>query len=136
VYAGVLGVYGGVDSTRYVVNGYLEERLAALAVVATSLVRLGSSRRRPLVRLLRLHDHLLQTITLLVGAAVLHLGHRLLHVSKPSVRHFCLTARNKTILSRSRTEVPLTSIGMYIIHNLEPRKGLVGGDNRNMCVCE
>jgi hypothetical protein len=27
---------------------------------------------------------------------VLHLRHCLLHVSEPRVRHFCLTARNKT----------------------------------------
>jgi hypothetical protein len=41
-----------------------------------------------LVRLLCREDHLLQPVTLLVGAAVLHLRHCLLHVSKPRIRHF------------------------------------------------
>ena len=92
MYASVFGLFGGAYYLGYVVNDCLEERLAALAVAAG----LRAGRRRPLVRLLRSEDHLLQAIALLVGAAVLHLRHRLLHVSEPSVRHFCLTARNKT----------------------------------------
>ena len=112
MYASVFGVYGSAYRYGYVVNGCLEIRLAALAVVAASL---RSSRRRALIRLLRLQDDLLQPITLLVGAAVLHLRHRLLHVSKPSVRHFVLTAGNESRLARTRTEIPLASIRMHII---------------------
>ena len=89
---------GGLGSSGYVVNDCLEIRLAALAVAA-SLVSLRSSRRRALIRLLRLQDDLLQTITLLVGAAVLHLRHRLLHVSEPRIRHFVLTAGNESGLA-------------------------------------
>jgi hypothetical protein len=96
VYASVSGVCSGVDNSSYVVNGCLEKRLAALAA---SLARLGSSRRRALVRLLRLEDNLLQTVTLLVGATVLHLRHRLLHVSEPRIRHFVLTAGNESRLA-------------------------------------
>ena len=103
---------GGLGNSGYVVNGCLKHRLAALAA---SLARLGSSRRRALIRLLRLQDDLLQTITLLVGAAVLHLRHRLLHVSEPRIRHFVLTAGNESGLARARTEVPLTTIRMHII---------------------
>ena len=86
----------GVNNSSYVVNGCLEKRLAALAA---SLARLRSSRRRALIRLLRLEDNLLQTVTLLVGAAVLHLRHRLLHVSEPRIRHFILTAGNESRLA-------------------------------------
>lgn len=96
MYASVFGLCSGVNNSSYVVNGCLEKRLAALAA---SLARLGSSRRRALVRLLRLQDNLLQTITLLVGAAVLHLRHRLLHVSEPRIRHFVLTAGNESRLA-------------------------------------
>lgn len=96
MYASVSGVCSGVDNSSYVVNGCLEKRLAALAA---SLARLGSSRRRALVRLLRLEDNLLQTVTLLVGATVLHLRHRLLHVSEPRIRHFVLTAGNESRLA-------------------------------------
>lgn len=92
MYASVFGWHGGTYGIGYVVNGCLEERLAALAVAAS----LRASRGRALVRLLRSQDDLLQTITLLVGATVLHFRHRLLYVSEPRVRHFCLTARNKT----------------------------------------
>ena len=133
MYASVFGVYGSAYRYGYVVNGCLEIRLAALAVVAASL---RSSRRRALIRLLRLHDDLPQPITLLVGAATLHLRHGFLHMSEPNVYHFCLTARNKTILARARTEIPLASIFMYIIHNLEPPKGLVWCDKCNVRVCE
>lgn len=49
---------------------------------------LHTGRSVVLVRLLRREDHLLQAVTLLVGATVLHLRHRLLHVSKPRIRHF------------------------------------------------
>ena len=84
---------GGLGNSGYVVNGCLEIRFAALAA---SLARLGSSRRRALVGLLRLQDNLLQAVALLVGAAVLHLGHRLLHMGEPSVRHFVLTAGNES----------------------------------------
>jgi len=96
VYAGVSSIFGCSYNSSNVVNDCLKERLAALAVVAARLVRLGTSHTMLLVRLLRLQDHLLQTIALLVGAAVLHLGHRLLHVSEPSVRHFVLTAGNES----------------------------------------
>lgn len=96
MYASVFGVCSGVNNSSYVVNGCLEKRLAALAA---SLARLGSSRRRALVRLLRLEDNLLQTVTLLVGATVLHLRHRLLHVSEPRIRHFVLTAGNESRLA-------------------------------------
>ena len=96
MYASVFGVCSGVNNSSYVVNGCLEKRLAALAA---SLARLGSSRRRALVRLLRLQDNLLKTVTLLVGATVLHLRHRLLHVSEPRIRHFVLTAGNESRLA-------------------------------------
>jgi hypothetical protein len=96
VYASVSGVCGGVNNSGYVVNGCLKHGLAALAA---SLACLGSSRRRALVRLLRLEDNLLQTVTLLVGATVLHLRHRLLHVSEPRIRHFVLTAGNESGLA-------------------------------------
>ena len=86
----------GLGDSGYVVNGCLEKRLTALAA---SLARLGSSRRRALVRLLRLQDNLLQTVALLVGATVLHLRHRLLHVSEPRIRHFVLTAGNESGLA-------------------------------------
>ena len=98
MYASVSGVCNGVNNSSYVVNGCLEKRLAALAVAA-SLARLGSSRRRALVRLLRLQDNLLKTVALLVGATVLHLRHRLLHVSEPRIRHFVLTAGNESRLA-------------------------------------
>ena len=64
----------------------LKEGLAGLAVAASVL--LLARRSVVLVGLLRRDDHLLQAVTLLVGAAVLHLRHRLLHVSKPRIRHF------------------------------------------------
>ena len=87
---------GGLGDSGYVVNGCLKHGLAGLA---TSLARLGSSRRRALVRLLRLQDNLLQTVALLVGATVLHLRHRLLHVSEPRICHFVLTAGNESGLA-------------------------------------
>lgn len=87
--------YGNGD----VVNVCLEEGLARLAVAA-SVLSLRASGRRTLVRLLRLQDHLLQAVTLLVGAAVLHLRHGLLNVSEPRIRHFCLTTRNKPTIIR------------------------------------
>ena len=94
MYASVLGWCFSAYCVGHVVNACLEHGHAALAVAA-SLLRLGAS-GRPLVRLLRRQDHLLQAVSLLVRAAVLHLRHCLLHVSEPRVRHFCLTARNKT----------------------------------------
>lgn len=96
MYASVYCMCGGLGDSGYVVNGCLEKRLTALAA---SLARLGSSRRRALIRLLRLQDHLLKAVALLVGAAVLHLRHRLLHVSEPRIRHFVLTAGNESGLA-------------------------------------
>jgi hypothetical protein len=132
MYASVCGGCGGCDGVVYVVTDCLKEGLAALAVTA-GVTRLRASYAAALVGLLRLHDHLLQAVALLVGAAVLHLRHCLLNVSEPSVRHFVLTTRNKTRTSqRSRTEIPLTSIRIDVVHDLEPRKGLVRCDNRDM----
>ena len=115
MYASVFGVRGDIDASGYVVNGYLKIRLTALVAVAASAVGLRTRRRRTLICLLRLQNNLLQTITLLVGATVLHLRHRLLHVSEPSVRHFVLTAGNESRLTGSWTEIPLTAIRMDII---------------------
>jgi hypothetical protein len=120
----------GDNVSGYAVGTCLEHRATALAV-ATSLLRRPAS-RAALVRLLGLHDDLLQAITLLVGAAVLHLRHCLLHVSEPSVCHFCLTARNKTTRTRCRTEIPLTTVRIHIIHYPEPREGLIGCDDGNV----
>lgn len=81
-------VYGWVACSMFTRGSFyvcLKERLAALAVAASVL---HAGRSVVLVRLLRREDHLLQAVTLLVGAAVLHLRHRLLHVSKPRIRHF------------------------------------------------
>jgi hypothetical protein len=46
---------------------------------------------------------------------VLHLRHRLLHVSEPRIRHFVLTAGNESRLARSWAEIPLASIRMDIV---------------------
>ena len=132
MYASVCGGCGGCDGVVYVVTHCLEERLAALAVTASVLLH-GTRDAAALVGLLRLHDHLLQAVALLVGAAVLHLRHCLLNVSEPRVRHFVLTTRNKTRTpQRSRAEIPLTSIRIHVIHDLELRKGLVRCDNRDV----
>ena len=96
MYASVSGMCSGLSDSGYVVNGCLKHGLAGLAA---SLARLGSSRRRALVGLLRLQDDLLQTVALLVGATVLHLRHRLLHVSEPRICHFVLTAGNESGLA-------------------------------------
>ena len=95
MYAGVSSLLGGSYDSGDVVNGCLKDRARA-AAVTTGAVGLRSRRRRALVRLLRLQDHLLQAISLLVRTATLHRLHRGLNVSEPSVCHFCLTARNKT----------------------------------------
>ena len=130
MYESVYGLFLGDNVSGYAGGICLEHRAAALAV-ATSLLRRPAS-RAALVRLLGLHDDLLQAITLLVGAAVLHLRHCLLHVSEPSVCHFCLTARNKTALTGCRAEIPLATIRIDVVHYPEPREGLVGCDNRNV----
>ena len=118
----VYGVFLVLDVSSYAICVCLKHRATALAVVAASAVRLRTSRRRTLIRLLRLHDDLLQTIALLVGAAVLHLRHRLLYVSEPSVRHFVLSAGNESGLTGTRTEVPLAAIRMRIIQHFKPSK--------------
>lgn len=94
MYASVLGWCFGAYCVGHVVNACLKNGHAALAVAASAV--LLAHRSVALVRLLRGQDHLLQAVSLLVRAAVLHLRHCLLHVSEPRVRHFCLTARNKT----------------------------------------
>lgn len=81
-------VYGYVSCSLLICGSFyvrLKERLARLAVAASVL---HAGRSVVLVRLLCREDHLLQPVTLLVGAAVLHLRHCLLHVSKPRIRHF------------------------------------------------
>ena len=99
MYESVYGLFLIRDIPGYAVGVCLEYRAAAPAVVTASLLRRRTHRAVTLVCLLRLQDDLLQTVTLLVGAAVLHLRHCLLDVSEPSVCHFCLTARNKTTFS-------------------------------------
>ena len=132
MYASVCGVCDFGYSVLRVVNDCLKERLARLAAAASVLLR-RARKAASLVGLLRLQDHLLQAVALLVGAAVLHLRHCLLNVSEPSVRHFVLTTRNKTRTPRrSWTEIPLASIRIHVVHDLEPRKGLVRCDNRDV----
>lgn len=143
MYASVCGVCDCGYSVLRVVNDCLKERLARLAAAASVLLR-RARKAAALVGLLRLQDHLLQAVALLVGAAVLHLRHRLLNVSEPRVRHFVLTTRNKTTVvlrlpwnksrtpRRSWTEIPLASIRIHVVHDLEPRKGLVRCDNRDV----
>jgi hypothetical protein len=85
-------IFGGCDSSydsSYVVDGFLT------AVAASALLR-RTRHAGALVGLLRLQDHLLQAVALLVGAAVLHLRHRLLNMSEPGVCHFVLTAGDKS----------------------------------------
>ena len=89
MYASVFGLYGGSYNSSDVVDGFLT------AVAASALLR-RTRHAAALVGLLRLQDHLLKAVALLVGAAVLHLRHRLLNVSEPRVRHFVLTAGNKS----------------------------------------
>ena len=115
MYAGVYGVLFGDGGRGYAISVCLEERAAAATAAAGVLLRLTLHVAMLLVRLLRLHDHLPEAVALLVGAAVLHLRHRLLHVSEPRIRHFVLTAGNESGLARARTEVPLTTIRMHII---------------------
>jgi len=131
VHESVHAVFLVLGVSSYAVCVCLEDGHAALAVTAGVVSLLAHRLRRLLVRLLRLQDDLLQTIALLVGAAVLHLRHCLLYVSEPSVRHFCLTARNKTH-TRPRTEIPLASIRMNVVHDLELRKGLVRCDKNDV----
>lgn len=76
--------------------------------------------RALLVGLLRLEDDLLQPVTLLVSAAILHRLHRRLHVNQPCICHFYLTARNESTRRRRRTEIPLAAMRIYIVHDLEP----------------
>jgi hypothetical protein len=127
VHESVLGVFLVRNVSGYAVCVCLKHGAAVTAGVVSLLAH---RLRRLLVRLLRRHDDLLQTITLLVGAAVLHLRHRLLYVSEPRVSHFCLTARNKTH-TRPRTEIPLASIRMNVVHDLELGKGLVRCDKND-----
>ena len=76
--------------------------------------------RALLVGLLRLENDLLQPVTLLVGAAILHRLHRRLHVNQPCICHFYLTARNESTGRRRRTQVPLAAVRINIVHDLEP----------------
>ena len=69
--------------------------------MTAGVTRLRARDAAALVGLLRLHDHLLQAVALLVGTAVLHLRHRLLNVSEPRVRHFCLSTRNKPTVAEA-----------------------------------
>lgn len=136
MYESVHAVFLVRDVSGYAVCVCLKHGHAALAVTASVASLLARRLRRLRVRLLRLHDDLPYAIALLVRATTLHLRHRRLHFSEPRVRHFCLTARNKTTLTRSRTEIPLTSICMNVVHDLEPREGLIGCDDCDMRICE
>lgn len=78
-------------------RGSLQHSHESLARAAARL--LGASVRL-LVRLLRREDDLLQAIALLVSTLALHFRHRLLHVRKPSVRHFYLTRKKRLRCAR------------------------------------
>ena len=110
MYAGVYSVYGGAYNSSDVVNGCL------VVTAAAGLLRRLANRLLALPGLARSLDRNLHALEALRQVALLLQCRASRHnMLNPSVRHFVLTARNKSRLAGARTEIPLTSILIHIV---------------------